>query len=396
MMAGSSAVPGLQGVSDVQGASDLEAMDVAARRHQVMTAVADRCDAVIVSKPVNLRWLTGFTGSNGAAAVLGDELLVVTDGRYESQIHQQLEIAGVDANVFIDRNLDDVLLAALADRMPVSARIGAESHHISWDRRQALVEKLSQHWSSGAELVAVGAAIDNLRMQKDGGEVARLRRAAEIADHALAAAIDELVGAGSGAVTERELARRLESIMFDLGADEPSFPSIVASGPNSALPHARPGQRPIVNGDLLVIDMGARCDGYGSDMTRTFAVGGFTVETERLYRAVERSQAAGLALVVDGTMAVDIDSACRESLADDDLAHAFIHGTGHGIGLEIHENPFLSRTGDAILRSGQAITVEPGAYLPNLGGVRIEDSVIVTDSGHDVLTRSPKQPELAL
>lgn len=149
-------------------------------------------------------------------------------------------------------------------------------------------------------------------------------------------------------------------------------------------------------GDLLIVDMGARVDGYGSDMTRTFTMGGFTAETERLYRAVEAAQAAGLAMVEDDIEASSVDELCHRLLADHDLADAFVHGTGHGIGLEVHENPFLSRTSDDMIRSGQVITVEPGVYLPGLGGVRIEDSIVVTESGHVPLTRSPKDPVVAL
>jgi Xaa-Pro aminopeptidase len=370
-------------------------MDVAGRARRLAREVADRCDAVMISKPANLRWLTGFTGSNGVGALVGDELIVVTDGRYRIQIEHQLSGAGVTAQVLIGRELDDLLLSELEKRLGPSLRLGVESHHITWDRQRSLVEQLEQRRGSGAELEALGPVIDDLRQIKDDGEVDRLRRAAEIADGALAEVVTELSELGPESFSERRLARRLESAMLERGADDASFPTIVASGPNSALPHARPGDRIIDRGDLVIIDMGARVDGYGSDMTRTFAIGGFNSETEDLYRAVESAQAAGLAAVKHDVEAVAVDEACRRVLAEHDLVEAFVHGTGHGIGLEIHENPFLSRTSTAMIRSGQAITIEPGVYIPGLGGVRIEDSIIVTDSGHIPLTLSPKDPVVA-
>lgn len=378
------------------GSRTLVAMDVTGRRSRLVREITDRCEAMIITKPANLRWLTGFTGSNGACALVGDELIVATDGRYQTQIEHQLAEAGVTADVLIGRRLDDLLLSELAKRLKRPPRVGVESHHITWDRQRSLVEQLERRWGPGAGLEAVGPVIDGLRQIKDEGEVDRLRRAAEIADAALAEVMVELTDLGPGSFSEQHLARRLESAMLDLGADDAAFPTIVASGPGSALPHARPGDRIIDRGDLMIIDMGARVDGYGSDMTRTFVIGGFTAETEQLYRAVEAAQSAGLEAVASEVEAVAVDEVCRRVLADNDLAEAFVHGTGHGIGLEVHENPFLSRTSDAVLRSGQVVTVEPGVYRPGLGGVRIEDSVIVTESGHIALTRSPKDPVVAL
>lgn len=377
------------------GGRPLVAMDVAARSRRLAQEVADRCDAVMITKPANLRWLTGFTGSNGAAALVGDDVIVATDGRYRTQIEHQLARAGVTAHVRIGRRLDHLLLSELEKRLGTSPRLAVESHHITWDHQRSLTDQLEQRWGSGAELEPLGPVIDDLRQIKDDGEVDRLRRAAEIADAALAEVKAELTNLEPGSFSERWLARRLESAMLDLGADEAGFPTIVASGPNSALPHARPGDRTIGRGDLVIIDMGARVDGYGSDMTRTFTIGDFTARTEELYRAVEAAQAAGLDAVEADIEAVAVDEVCRRVLAEHDLAEAFVHGAGHGIGLEIHENPFLSRTSDAVLRAGQVITVEPGVYIPGLGGVRIEDSVIVTESGHTPLTRSPKDPVVA-
>ena len=226
---------------------------------------------------------------------------------------------------------------------------------------------------------------------KDAGEVDRLRRAAAIADHALASVMSDL----PPAVTERDIARRLEAVMVGNGADEPSFPTIVAAGPNSARPHAVPSERPLSNGDLLVVDMGARVDGYGSDMTRSFVVGSFTAETEEIYQRVAEAQEAGVAAVRDGVAARTVDQVCRELLTDAGMGDEFIHGTGHGIGLEIHEEPFLSaQNDDDLLVAGQVVTVEPGVYRSGVGGVRIEDSVIVTADGCQPITLSPKDPLL--
>ncbi|MEL7154982.1 MAG: M24 family metallopeptidase, partial [Actinomycetota bacterium] len=308
-----------------------------------------------------------------------DELVAVTDGRYREQIAAQLAAADVDARVEVTTTeVDEVLRAGLAP----TARLGIEADHLTVSAHGQLAR-----WLDGVDLIATTGVVEAKRQVKDAGERSRLERAAAMADIALAQIAPRL---GSG-MTEQQVARALDRTMVDLGADEPSYDTIVASGPNSALPHARPTDRLIEGDDLVIIDVGARLDGYGSDMTRTFVAGGRpTAEQQRLYDAVIESQAAGVATVAAGVELRAVDTACRQVLERYELADAFIHGTGHGIGLVIHEDPFLSARSDGILPGGSVVTVEPGVYLTGTGGVRIEDAVVVRDGGCDVITHSPK------
>lgn len=338
-------------------------------------------EALLVTKPVNVRWLTGFTGSNGQVLVTDEAMVLVTDGRYREQADRQLGAAGLADLATIGITITEVG-AKLAQHLGGRRGLGLEAHHVTWKQ----VEQY-RLWLPGAELVPLEGSIEELRRIKDPGELARLVRAAAIADAALAE-VAPLINHG---ITERELGRRLDNRMLDLGADGLSFETIVAAGPNSALPHHRPADRPIEAGDLVVIDFGASVDGYGSDMTRTFVAGGRpSAEQRRLYDAVLAAQAAGVAAVADGVPERRIDEACRELLAARGLAEQFIHGTGHAIGLEIHEDPILSARSVGILRTGFVVTVEPGVYVSGVGGVRIEDSVVVDATGCRPITHSPK------
>jgi Xaa-Pro aminopeptidase len=224
---------------------------------------------------------------------------------------------------------------------------------------------------------------------KDDGEVARIEVACAIADAALASVAPTL----DDGPTEAAFALRLDTEMRRLGADDVSFETIVASGPNGSRPHHAPTDRVIRRGDLVVIDFGALVDGYHSDMTRTVAVGGVAALDDiqrRMVEVVGASQAAGVAMVAPGVAASEVDRACREVIAEAGWAEAFVHGTGHGVGLDIHEDPRVSGTGDATLDAGHVVTVEPGVYLPGHGGVRVEDTVVVTPTGRRTLTRAPK------
>ncbi|MGF1598222.1 MAG: M24 family metallopeptidase [Acidimicrobiales bacterium] len=358
----------------------LVAMDVAGRLDRLRAVVSDHgCDALLVTRPANVRWLTTFAGSNGQLIVTDRELVAVTDGRYEVEMAERLTEAGVAARVEITvTGLGDILDGAL----PTGAKLGLEAHHVTWQRRDQVAA-----WLPGRPLVATTGVVEELRKVKDGGELARLRRAAAIADRAL----DEVVPCLGDGLTERAVARLLDNRMLELGADEPSYDTIVAAGPNSARPHAHPTDRPIQPTDLVVIDVGARLDGYGSDMTRTFVAGGEPSDDQRrLYDAVIEAQAEGVAAVAADVEELTVDTVCRAVLARHHLADAFIHGTGHGIGLEIHEDPILSQRSAGRLRDGYVVTVEPGVYLPDRGGVRIEDAVLVTAVGCEPLTHSPK------
>jgi Xaa-Pro aminopeptidase len=358
---------------------ELPPLDVASRVVRVRSAMAEQgCDALVVSDLTNVRYLTGFTGSAGVLVVRADDLVLVTDGRYQEQAALQLGAAGVPADLAITRETVPQLAAALGG----TDRIGLEADHVTWDAQRRWAEALP-----GTLVPTVGLVL-GLRAVKDDGEVARLEHAAAIADAALAEVRTRLLDGP----TERELARALEAAMSERGADGPSFETIVASGPNAARPHARPTDRVVgasSEGELVVIDFGALCDGYHSDMTRTFVVGEPSPVQERMVDVVARAQAAGIATVRAGVPASAVDAACREVIADAGWSDAFVHGTGHGIGLVIHEEPRLSPESTSLLAPGHCVTVEPGVYLPEHGGVRIEDSVVVTAAGCRALTSSP-------
>ncbi|MDZ7733443.1 MAG: M24 family metallopeptidase [Acidimicrobiia bacterium] len=230
--------------------------------------------------------------------------------------------------------------------------------------------------------------VEVLRLVKDPGEVARIEAAATIADESLAALRSRL---GEGA-TERELGLELDTEMRRRGASGPSFETIVASGPNGAMPHARPGDRVIAPGDLVVIDFGAVVDGYCSDMTRTFSIGDPEGERARMLSVVGESQATGVATVAPAVGCAEVDAACREVIDEAGWGEAFLHSTGHGVGLDIHEDPRVSSRSETVLEEGMIVTVEPGVYLPELGGVRVEDTVVVTAEGCRALTKAPKEP----
>lgn len=354
-------------------------MDVASRGERLIEQVRSlELDAFLITKPVNVRWLTGFTGSSGALVITPDApIMLFTDGRYAEQA--ELQTTGVEFT--ISRTNDADVVAHLAQVGATTC--GFESHHLTVDRANALAAA-----APSVTFDPLGAVVDRMRQRKDAGEIARLRHAAAIADQALARHEAAIM---AGGMSERSFARSLEAAMFDLGADALSFDTIVASGPNSTRPHATPTDRVLTPGDLVVIDFGASVDGYGSDMTRTLAVGGSPTEDQSaLYDAVAAAQAAGVSAVRAGVEQTEIDAACRNVLAQHGLADAFIHGTGHGIGLEIHEQPILSARSVGILPADLVVTVEPGAYVAERGGVRVEDSVVVTSDGCDPITHFPK------
>lgn len=364
------------------GDAALAPLDLASRADRVRAGLDGAgCDALVVTDLTNIRWLTGFTGSAGVLVVRPADLVLVTDGRYQEQAADQLAAAGVVAQVEITRDTAERLAAAVDG----IGRVGLEADHVTWDAQQQWAAALAP------TLVPTVGLLLGLRAVKDEGEVDRLERAAAMADAALADVRPMLLEQP----TERELARALESAMLDHGADGPSFETIVASGPNGARPHARPSDRTIGasgEGELVVIDFGALCDGYHSDMTRTFVVGEPTPTQTRMLDVVRASQAAGVAAVRAGVPTVDVDAACRAVIAEAGWGDAFVHGTGHGIGLVIHEEPRVSPESGALLAPGHCVTVEPGVYLPEHGGVRIEDSVVVTASGCRHLTTSPYDP----
>ena len=343
------------------------------------------CEALLVTRMVNIRYLTGFTGSAGVLLVAPGELVLVTDGRYRDQAADQLRGAGVEARIEIAQTVT-ARQKVLADAVSGVRRLGLEAAHVSWSAQR----RYAREWFPGLELVPTEGLVEGLRQRKDEGELARLAAAAGVADAALAAVRHRL---GEGP-TEAEFALELDSEVRRLGAEGASFETIVAAGPNGAKPHARPGPRRIAEGDLVVVDFGALVDGYHSDMTRTTMVGEPTPTQRRMLDVVAASQSAGVAAVASGVASAAVDQACREVIEEAGWAEAFLHSTGHGVGLDIHEDPKVASTSTASLESGHVVTVEPGVYLVEHGGVRIEDTVVVTANGSHLLTSAPKDPYL--
>ncbi|MCY4272270.1 MAG: Xaa-Pro peptidase family protein [bacterium] len=358
---------------------DLAPMDVGGRASRVRAAAAAAgCNALVVTNLVNVRYLTGFTGSAGLAWLGPDELVLVTDRRYAEQVHSEIGCSGADVRIEITNDEPRELLVAAA---VAAGRIGLEAAAVSWADQRKYDE-----WFGPAELVAAVDVVERCRRVKDAGEIDRMAAAAAIADDALAAVRPML----ADGLTEKEVALALDTALRRRGADGSAFPTIVASGPNAALPHKRPTDRVIGAGELVIVDMGAVVDGYRSDMTRTMAAGEPDPEARKVFETVRDAQRLGVEQVVAGAPICGVDRACRERIGRDGWGDAFVHGTGHGVGLDIHEQPWVRAGAAERLEIGQTITVEPGVYLPGFCGARVEDTVLVAEGGPRRLTRSPK------
>ena len=358
-------------------------MDVAGRVNRLRQRLDEAdCEALLITTLANIRYLTGFSGSAGLLLVLPDEMVLCTDGRYKSQSAEQLAAAGVvDTRIEIGKLSEQQ--TALSGAAEGVAHLGLEAGNVTWARQRAF----AADWFPAVELVATEGVVEELRRVKDAGEVARMREAARIADAALVAEAPRL----ADGMSEASFALALDVAMRRLGADGNSFETIVASGPNGAKPHARPSERRIEAGELVVVDFGAVVDGYCSDMTRTLCVGQPSTSTRaRMVSVVAEAQRAGVAAVRAGRPAMEVDETCRSVIAEAGWADAFLHSTGHGVGLDIHEAPTVSSTSGDTLAAGYVVTVEPGVYLPEHGGVRIEDTLVVTETGCDPLTNAPK------
>ena len=364
----------------------LPAMDVAARLGRLRERLEPGgLDGLLVTNLTNLRYLTGFSGSAGMLVVTRSEALFVTDGRYREQASTEASSVGVEVGVAVGEM--DAQIVAIDRVCKGLRRLGLEAEAVSWGMKLRLEASLGAFSAAGGELVATEGLIEELRRVKDVGELARIERAADIADVALAQAKHRL----TEDLSEAEFAIELEHEMRQRGADDVSFSTIVGSGPNGSLPHASPSERRIVPGDVIVVDFGALVDGYHSDMTRTFSVGTpSSNELVDIADAVLMSQRAGVRALRPGASGAEVDAACRESLERDGYGELFVHGTGHGVGLDIHEAPRVRKGSPDILEEGEVVTVEPGVYVPGLGGVRIEDTLVVTDSGARPLTKSTK------
>ena len=333
-------------------------------------------DCFLVTDLTDVRYLTGFTGTNGAC-VCGEGLrLFLTDFRYTERAAAEVE--GWEA-----LTIGNDWLQGIAERL--EGRVGFEDDQVS----VRLLGKLKEKIGDGTELVAAGGQVEKLRRVKDAEELAAIAEASKLADQVWTWAVEQ----GFAGRRESEVARAVEARIRELGAD-PSFPAIVAAGPSGALPHAQPGEREIGRGELVVFDMGAKVDGYCSDGTRTFATGDPGEEGRAVYEVVRRSQQAALEAIRAGVKGEEPDTAARKVIDDAGYGEHFGHALGHGVGLEVHEGPRLAQRSDDVLAPGEVVTVEPGVYLPGKLGVRIEDLVVVTDEGLRNLSSLPKELQL--
>lgn len=328
--------------------------------------------------PANVRYLTGFTGNSGFLLVGPGGAGLVTDFRYREQAEDEVPD---DLPVWIHEDGWGEEVGARLRDVAGDGEVGFESDRVTVRDRHRLAEAAPEARWSG-----VTGLVEELRARKSEDEVDRVRRAARMGDRVLEAFLGEV----EEGATEADLAAELDYRLRLEGSEGVAFDTIVAAGPRSARPHARPSRRPLREGDLLLVDFGARAEGYCSDMTRVFCLGSPAEWQRTLHRSVLRAQQAALEVVEPGVAAADVDAAARESLEEDGLGEHFGHSTGHGVGLEVHESPGLSGRSEDRLREGHVVTVEPGAYLEGRGGVRIEDDVVVRPDGPEVLTRFPR------
>jgi len=336
--------------------------------------------ALLVTHLPNVRWLCGFTGSAGSLLVTPRDAFFFTDFRYREQ--SAGEVRRARRVEYIGGSVEAV---AAAVRRAGVRRLGFESERMTVAAHAELAAVLPK-----VRLVPLGGTVETLRAVKDAREITGIRRALAIAERAAASSLRTLAGR-----SEVEVAERLRAAIRGEGGDEESFPIIVASGPRAALPHAMPTSRTIGGGDLVVIDFGVKLDGYCCDLTRTFSPHKWENKSRDIYRTVLAAQLAAIASIGPGVKCSDVDAAARSVIDRAGYGDSFGHGTGHGVGLEVHEKPTLSPKSGDVLLPGMVVTVEPGIYLEDYGGVRIEDMVLVTRTGREVLSRSvPKLVEI--
>ncbi len=329
-------------------------------------------DRMLVMQLVNVSYLTGFGGTNGACVCGPDTRLFFTDFRYSERA--EAEVEGWDVVT-----VEGDWLPSIAERL--TGRVGFEDDHLAVRALKRLEEKRPD----GVELVAAGGTVENLRRVKDATELEAIAAAAKLADEVWRWSLER----GLSGRSERDVARSAEARIRELDGD-PSFPAIVAAGPNGALPHAEPGEREIGRGELVVFDMGARLDGYCSDGTRTVATGDPGERAREVYELVRRAQLAALDAVAAGVGGEAVDTAARQEIDAAGHGERFGHGLGHGVGLEVHEAPRLSQRSEDVLEAGEVVTIEPGVYIPGELGVRIEDLVVVEEGGCRNLSGLPK------
>ena len=346
------------------------------------TALAARLDelevdALLITDLSNLRYLTGFTGSNGALVLGPDQGVFLTDGRYDEQSRREVD----DVERVIGNDGPQVPVAEVAARLGVR-RLGVEASHVTLAAHDRLITALE-----AIEVVPVEGAVEHHRRVKDAEELAAIERAQQATDDAF----DEVLEQIAVGISELQVARFLEQALRRDGGDGLAFPSVVAFGENAAEPHHQPAHRLLEEGDVVKLDFGALRDGYHADMTRTVAFGAPAAELRKIHDVVRQAQQAGIDAVSAGASAGDVDAAARGVIAAAGFGDRFTHGLGHGVGLEIHEAPWLRSGIDGRLPAGAVVTIEPGIYVPALGGVRIEDMVVVTDEGCRVLGTSTRE-----
>ena len=338
---------------------------------------AMNADAALVHRPENLRWLAGYTGE-GCLYISAKRRAILTDFRYVEQAHIQCPDWALEQ---VNAQITYPALAAKLIRAEGAKRVLVETDHLTYDEYQSFAGALE-----GVALLSMGGIPEKLRQVKDAAELDCIRRAASIASDAFVNLLPRI----HAGMTERQIGRMLEYEMLELGSEGVAFETIVASGPNGALPHAHPSDRVVENGELLTLDFGATVNGYRSDMTRTVGFGRITGELRDIYETVRAAQQLGLDALAVGKPCKEIDRVVRENI-DARYPGAFGHSLGHGVGLFIHEQPRFSATSTDVLVAGNVMTVEPGVYIPGLGGCRIEDTVIITEDGYVNTIAAPKE-----
>lgn len=333
-------------------------------------------DALLITNPYNRRYLTGFTGSAGVVLITPEDALFLTDFRYVEQAEQEAK----DYTIIEHEPQLVNELKNQVKRLGIN-RLGFEAEHVTMAEYNEFKERLE------CELSPTTGIVETLRMIKTDEEIAIIQKAAEIADKAFEHILDVI----KPGVREIEIANELEYVMRKLGATQSSFDTIVASGVRSSLPHGVASEKKIEAGELVTLDFGALYKGYCSDITRTVAVGNVSDELKEIYHIVLEAQERGVAGIKPGMTGMEADALTRDFITENGYGKQFGHSTGHGIGLEIHEGPALSPKSSTLLKKNMVVTVEPGIYIPNVGGCRIEDDIVLTENGNERLTRSTKQ-----
>ncbi len=351
------------------------------RRNRLLRRLKkESVDALLVTSEINVRYLTGFSGDS-SYLLLGQSLTVlISDSRYTTQISD--ECPGLDTAIRGMKNTIVDVTAKVA-RQAKLKKLGFESHITTVADFKTLQEKIKQ-----LELVPVASLVEELRTIKDAHEIGEIREAVRQAERGLEVIRASLVGSA----TELQVAHDLEHAMRHFGAERAGFDPIVAAGPRAALPHARPGKSRIDSANLLLIDWGSETTScYRSDLTRVWLTGKISPKVEKIYRVVLNAQRRAISKIRPGARCSEVDAVARKSIGKAGFGKYFGHGLGHGIGLQIHEQPRFSPISEDVLKPGMVVTVEPGIYIPGWGGVRIEDDILVTRNGHEVLTSVPKE-----